>query len=66
MISGALDLHQIDDNWSLTKELYKVTDAGRKPKLLTHLAKAVNDSWEKGRIPKMSKIDLFFYIYFYP
>ena len=31
VISGALDLHQIDDNWSLTKELYKVTDAGRKP-----------------------------------
>ena len=58
VISGALDLHPVDDNASLTKELYKVTDAGKKPKLLTHLAKAVNDSWEKRGVPQMSKIDL--------
>ena len=48
VISGALEFHPVDDNASLTKELYKVTDAGRKPILLTHLAKAVNDSWEKA------------------
>ena len=47
VISGALDLHFIRDDRSLTKELYEVTHAGKTPILLTEIAKEVNASWIK-------------------
>ena len=54
VISGFLDPHATDDNRSLTRELYEVTDAGKTPILLPDIAKKVNASWkEKG-----SKINL--------
>ena len=58
VISGSLDLHPIDDRWSLKRELYKVTDAGKTPILVTKIAKKVNDSWKKKGIEQRSKIDL--------
>ena len=58
VISGALDLHPIDDKWSLTKELYEVSDAGTTPILLIEIAKKVNASWKRKGIEQRSKIDL--------
>ena len=58
VISGFLDLHPIDDNRSLTRELYEVTDAGKTPILLPDIAKKVNASWKEKGIQQRSKIDL--------
>ena len=58
VVSGSLELHPIDDNWSLTKELYKVTEAGKSPVLLVDIAKKVNASWKESDVPQRSKIDL--------
>merc|ERR1719234_21723 len=55
VISGALDLHRIWDNCSLTRELNEVTDAGKAPILFTDIAKKVNASWKKKGIEQRSE-----------
>ena len=55
VISGALDLHRIWDNCSLTRELNEVTDAGKTPILFTDIAKKVNASWKKKGIEQRSE-----------
>jgi len=55
VISGALDLHRIWDNCSLTRELNEVTNAGKTPILFTDIAKKVNASWKKKGIEQRSE-----------
>ena len=58
VISNSWNLHAIDSNGSLTRELHEVTDAGKTPILLLEIAKKVNASWKEKGLQQRSKIDL--------
>jgi len=56
VLYGSLDGHLINDDQSFTKELFTVTDEGKTNINILHLARNVNDSWE--RTGQMCKVDI--------
>ena len=54
ILNATLGLHRSNDVDSFTKELYKVTNQGRKAIKIDKITKKVNDSWKARGIEQRS------------